>query len=64
MRQKAIRAGFIGRRLYEPGEQFDCAERMNWAEPVDIVVAPNPKPDKKGKGKVVGIAPLGDDEVI
>ena len=64
MRQKATRAGLIGRRYIEAGETFDYHERVNWAEPVDIVVAPVPKPEKKGKGKVVDTAPLGDDEVI
>lgn len=42
MKQVAKRAGVIGRRLYEPGEQFEHAERMNWAD-----LVPEPKPEKK-----------------
>lgn len=34
MLQRAVIAGVIGRRYYEPGETFEHAERMNWAAPV------------------------------
>lgn len=65
MLQKAVRAGLIGRRVYEPGEQFDHAERMNWAVPVPgAVPVAEVKPDKKGKAKVAESDPPGDEEVI
>ena len=63
MKQVAVRAGVIGRRLYEPGDQFDHAERMNWAS---LVEDPAAKPDKKGKPKaaVPETDPPGEDDVI
>lgn len=40
MLQRAVVAGVIGRRYYEPGDTFEHAERMNWASPVTPVEAP------------------------
>ncbi len=64
MKQVAVRAGVIGRRFIEPGDQFDHAERMNWAVPVDEPAAV--KPDKKAKPKaaVPETDPPGEEEVI
>jgi hypothetical protein len=64
MKQIAIRAGVIGRRYIESGEQFDHAERMKWATPIEEPKQPA-KPDKvKPKPGPVESSPPGDDEVI
>lgn len=63
MKQVAIRAGVIGRRYVESGEQFDHAERMNWAVPVEEPKKPS-KPEKAKAAAVPETDPPGDDEVI